>query len=112
MHELSIATSLMSLITENAQKSDAKSVIKVSIVVGNFSGIVVDSLKFLFDEVKKSTVANDAELVVDEVSATAYCVKCETEFPVGQYEFDCPDCGELIIPSGGKELYLKDMEVE
>ncbi len=112
MHELSIAESLMSLIVENAQKSGAGSVTKVSIIVGNLAGIDTDSLKFLFDEVKRGTVANDAELVVDEVSATAYCIKCETEFPVGQYVFACPDCGEVIIPSGGKELYLKDMEVE
>ncbi|VAX25583.1 hypothetical protein MNBD_NITROSPINAE04-1495 [hydrothermal vent metagenome] len=112
MHELSIAESLMSLIAENARKSGARSVTRVSIVVGNLSGIVADSLKFCFDEVKKSTVAKDAELVVDEVSATAYCAKCETRFPVGQYVFNCPDCGEVIIPSGGKELYLKDMEVE
>lgn len=112
MHELSIAESLMSLIVENARKSGARSVTKVSIVVGNLSGIVADSLKFCFDEVKRSTVAKGAELVVNEVSATAYCVKCETQFTVGQYVFNCPDCGEVVIPSGGKELYLKDMEVE
>lgn len=112
MHELSIAESLMSLIIKNARKSGARSVTKVSIAVGNLSGIVVDSLQLCFDEAKRGTVANDAQLVVDEVSATAYCVKCESEFPVGQYAFDCPDCGEVIIPSGGKELYLKDMEVE
>ncbi len=112
MHELSIAESLINLIVENAQNSGARSVTKVSIVVGNLSGIVSDSLKFCFDEIKKSTVAKDAELVVDEVSATAYCAKCETQFAVGQYVFNCPDCGEVVIPSGGKELYLKDMEVE
>jgi hydrogenase nickel incorporation protein HypA/HybF len=112
MHELSVAESLMSLVIENAKNSDAKNVIKVSIVVGNLSGIVVDSLKFCFDEVKKDTAAKNADLVIDEVSATAYCIKCENKFRVGQYAFACPDCGETIIPSGGNELYLKDMEVE
>jgi hydrogenase nickel incorporation protein HypA/HybF len=112
MHELSIATSLINLIVENAQKSGSGNVTKVSIVIGNLAGVVTDSLKFCFDEIKMGTIANDAELVVDEVSATAYCAVCETEFPVGQYVFDCPECGDVIIPSGGKELYLKDMEVE
>lgn len=112
MHELSVAESLMILVAENAKNSGAKNVTKISIVVGSLSGIVVDSLKFCFDEVKKDTVASDALLSVEEVSATAYCTKCEKKFPVGQYVFACPDCSDTVIPSGGNELYLKDMEVE
>ncbi len=112
MHELSVAESLMNLIAENAKVSEARNVIKVSVVIGNLSGIVADSLKLCFDEVKKGTIANQAELEVEEVFAKAHCYECGKISPVGQYVFSCPDCGEVVIPSGGKELYLKDMEVE
>lgn len=112
MHELSVAESMMDLVLENARENEAARVTKVTIVVGNLAGIVTDSLRFCFDAIKKDTMAEGAELLIEEVVATARCPECEKDFTVGQYDFACPRCQGVIIPSGGKELYLKNLEVE
>ena len=112
MHELSIAESIIDIVLDNAKSNDAKKVIKVTVVVGNCSGVVAESLRFCFDVIKKETVADDAELVITEVSASAHCETCGGDFKVGQYDYVCPKCGDIIMPMGGKELHISDMEVE
>ncbi len=112
VHELSVATSLMNIIVESAKADGALRVLKVNLVVGNMAGIVADSLKDCFDTVKEGSIADKAELVIEEVKATALCVECGGKFEVEQNMFNCPKCGEVVLPSGGDDLYIKNMEVE
>ncbi len=112
MHELSIAESMMELIVESAATNGAERVTKVSIVIGGLADIVADSLKFCFDEIKRGSIADGAELIIEEVSAKAFCHDCQKEFEVGRFDFQCPDCGGVIIPAGGQELYIKEVEIE
>ena len=112
MHELSIAESIIDIVLENAKSNDAKKVTKVTVVVGNCSGVEPDSLRYCFDVIKKESAADCAELVVVELSATALCERCNENFKVGQYDYVCPKCGDIIIPMGGKELHISEMEVE
>jgi len=112
MHELAVAESLIKTVLEKSEDEEASRVVKVTIVVGNLAGVVTDSLHFCFDEVARDTIAEGATLEIETVSATAFCQSCRDEFEVGQYDFACPRCGGVIIPSGGMELYIKDIEIE
>ena len=112
MHELSIAESIIDIVLDNAKSNSAKKVLKVTVVVGNCSGVVPDSLRYCFDVIKKETAADCAELVVEETSATSHCESCGGDFNVGQYDYVCPKCGDIIMPTGGKELHISEMEVE
>ena len=112
MHELAVAESLIKTVLEKSADEDATRVIRITVVIGNLAGIVPDSLLFCFDEVARDTIAKDAVLEIETVSARAFCHQCRKEIEIGQYDFSCPDCGNIIIPSGGRELYIKDIEIE
>lgn len=112
MHELSIAESMMNVVLESAGANNASKVTRITIVVGNLSGVIPDSLLFCFDAVKNGTIANGAELVIEESYAKSHCHNCKNDFTVGRYDFACPNCGEIIFPLGGNDLYIKDIEVE
>jgi hydrogenase nickel incorporation protein HypA/HybF len=112
MHEMSVAQSMMELVFDNAALNNAKKITRVDLVVGNLSGVAPDSLAFCFDALKNGTIAGDAVLAIEEVSATAHCAECGGDFKVGAYEFNCPKCGGPIIPTGGKELSVRSIEIE
>ena len=102
----------MSLVRQSAETNDAKKVIRITIAVGRLSGVVPESLAYCFNTIKEGSVAHDAELVIREIPATANCTDCGANLEVGPYDFTCPECGGIIIPSGGRELYLEELEVE
>ncbi len=112
MHELSIAESIIDIVLDGAKSNNAGKVIKVTVVVGNCSGVVPESLKYCFDVIKKETAADSAELVITELSARAHCESCGGDFKVGQYDCVCPECGDIIMPTGGRELHVSEMEIE
>jgi len=112
MHELSVAESLMNITLEKAGAENADKVVSVTIVVGNLAGIVPDSLLYCFDTIKLGTIASEAILNIEEVKATADCIDCNKRIEIEQFDFACPDCGSVIIPTGGQELFVKDIEIE
>ena len=112
MHELSIAESMMSVILENVKNKDFNKIHKVVIVVGKLSGVAADSLKFCFEAIKEATPVHDAELVVEEPPAVAFCAPCDKTLEAGPYDFFCPLCDHVLEIRGGKELYVKEVELE
>ncbi len=112
MHELSIAMSMMDIVEENARAKGARKVIKVTVVVGKLSGVTGDALKFCFESLTEGTVAENAELSIEEPSATAYCATCDNDVEMERYDFFCPGCGDVLVPQGGRELYVKELEIE
>ena len=112
MHELSVAESMVTVALENAAANHAKRIVRIGLVVGNMSGVSLDALRFAFDAVKADTIADGAELVIEETAAEAHCGACGTSFQAGQYDFRCPSCGAPVVPTGGDELYVKELEIE
>lgn len=102
----------MNITLEKAGAENAVKIVSVTIVVGNMAGIVADSLLYCFDTIKQGTIAEEAVLIIEEVKATADCPDCNKRIEVGHFDFACPDCGSVIIPEGGQELYVKDIEIE
>lgn len=108
MHELSIAQSVVAAVTERA---DGRQVRRVSIVVGRLSGVAPDALSFSFGLVCEGTVAEGAELVVDEPPGRARCRACDTEFGVTDLVLQCR-CGSTEVELvGGRELLVSSMEL-
>jgi len=113
MHELGIMESAINTVLEQASLLEAKKVIRIVLRIGSLAGVEPDSLRFAFDVVTRSTIAEGALLEICDVPARAYCRSCKEEFGVDSgFIFTCPTCGEL---SGqlhqGKELELKQIEM-
>jgi hydrogenase nickel incorporation protein HypA/HybF len=113
MHEFPITQQIIKIAEETAVKNNAKKVLKISLVVGETSGIVEESIRMYFDIVSKGTIVEGAELEVTHVEHKMFCPKCKKYFKREKYYFDCPECGGPGDPTEvGKEFYIKDIEID
>ena len=128
MHELSLAQNLIDQLLQLSRQHDGKTVTKVTVTIGPFSGIVVESFAFGFNALKQDHHPTaTAELVLDTPAPEYICLDCKTVnkeearraagHPKAVYESVndkiCSACGSnRLSPNGGAELILKQLEME
>ncbi len=113
MHELSIAQSLMDIITQEAERHGLERVVRVGVSLGEFSAVVPESLTFCFDLIKEGTVAEGAELAISKVPLRGLCQECGHDFDMDQPVMDCPQCGgHQIQLISGRELSIDFIETD
>ena len=113
MHELAITQSIFDIVLEQAEKTKARKVSKVNLVIGEMTGIVSDCVQFYFDFISKETLAEGAALSFMMIPPKAQCRGCDKLFELKEFDWTCPYCGgnslEIIA---GKELFVESIEVE
>ncbi len=96
---------------ENAQRQGLNHIHKLSMRIGELSGVVPDALNFAFDVVTEGTIAEGADLTIEMVPVTCYCQHCDINFSVSDLIYECPQCGQLspkII--SGRDIELTSLE--
>jgi hydrogenase nickel incorporation protein HypA/HybF len=113
MHELSIATAIVDHAAEVARDRGATGVSAVTVRIGELAGVVPDALAFSFDVAREGTPVAGARLVVEEVTARAYCEPCGDSFAVGMPPFLwCPTCDRPSAGlSTGREMQIVRVEL-
>lgn len=107
MHELSITESIVSAILERV---DGR-IQTVTLLVGQLSGLVPDSVRFCFDICTQETRLEGATLDIVEVPGRARCRTCDQELELPDGILLCP-CGSADLEIvGGQELRIKNVEV-
>jgi len=109
---MSIADSVMSIISEEVAKNKGKRATRVVLVIGKLSSVVPDSLIFCIDSLKEGTVVQDAEFLIEEVQGKGYCKECDKEYHVGPHQFFCEVCQNVLEVKGGTELLIRELEIE
>jgi hydrogenase nickel incorporation protein HypA/HybF len=114
MHELSVARNMISAIERNLAGKPEMKIKKIFIKVGEFSGVVPDTLRFAFQAAKADTVLEDSFLDIETVPFRARCRTCEKEFTMGeQFCYMCPFCASRDVEIiAGKELFIDSLEAE
>ncbi len=119
MHELGAATELFEVVEKNASENGLKKVSKVSVRVGEASGIEMDFLKHSFlEHIFPGSIAEGAELEIVEEKVKVICKDCGVELNADGIELSgslmkCPECGgDRLEVSGGKDIYLDSIEGE
>jgi hydrogenase nickel incorporation protein HypA/HybF len=113
MHEQSIVESLLVLALDNAGKANARRIISINLVVGDYTGVVEDAVSFYFSFLSKDTIASGAKINFKHVPGQLRCRDCDILFPLQKHEYQCPKCdGRRVEIVGGRELYIENMEVE
>jgi hydrogenase nickel incorporation protein HypA/HybF len=109
MHELSITCSIVELVANTAK---GRKVYRVTVEIGQLSGVMSDSIALWFPEVAKGTEVEDASLDIREIAAIARCEACDAEFPTPSMLTPCP-CGSFRFTRlKGEELNVKSIELE
>jgi hydrogenase nickel incorporation protein HypA/HybF len=109
MHELSITCSIVELVANTAK---GRKVHRVTVEIGQLSGVMPDSIALWFPEVARGTEVENASLDICEVAAIASCEACGAQFPTPSLFTPC-SCGSYRFTRlKGEELNVKSIELE
>jgi hydrogenase nickel incorporation protein HypA/HybF len=77
MHEVSLMQNAVDLAVDYALAHDAKRIERLTLRVGELSGVVIEALEFAFDAVTQGTIAESVELCIEKIPAICYCADCQ-----------------------------------
>jgi hydrogenase nickel incorporation protein HypA/HybF len=109
MHELSVATAVLSTALKHAK---GRPVEVVAMRVGTMRQVVPDSLLFYWDIVARDTACEGARLELTEIPTRLRCGDCAHEWEPSQPYFRCPACesGDVTVIAG-EELEIEYLEL-
>ena len=93
MHELSICQALINQLRHIATKHDAGRITRVILRYGSLSGLEPHLLRQAFPLVAVGSVAEDAELVMEESLVRVMCQECGMETEALPNKLHCGACG-------------------
>jgi hydrogenase nickel incorporation protein HypA/HybF len=111
MHEYSIVQSLMEQIDVHARQHGAVAVHRVSIRIGELSGVEPDLLRSAYELVREHTLCAGAPLEITPVAAAWGCRACGTPLAAGAV-LRCAACGAPARLVAGDEIVLDRIELE
>jgi len=114
MHELGVVFHVLDEVECLAKENDAEKVRKVTLEIGQVSGIVNAYLEDVWRwAVEKREVTKGCELAIEEIHAVTHCDACGNDYDTVPQGKICPNCGSgetwLIT---GNEFIIKDITVE
>jgi len=105
--------SALSMALESARQAGASQVHVIRLRIGALSGVVPEALQFAFEALTPGTLAERAQLAIENVPARFWCATCEQEFQSDDMFAECPGCHR---PSGelraGREMEVASLEIE
>ena len=114
MHELSVTESILQTVLESAEKHNVSRVVKIHLEVGELNDLKPEWIQQYFDTLSKSTLAENAEIVVHSKPSEFTCYDCGEIFSLDLKKANtvrCAKCGgNNCSLSGGSEFYIRDME--
>ncbi|MCL4855601.1 MAG: hydrogenase maturation nickel metallochaperone HypA, partial [Bryobacteraceae bacterium] len=113
MHELSIATSIVELAEEEAERRGVR-VVAVHLTLGQLSGVVSEALAGSYDIAAAGTPLEGSRLVITEAPVVIFCPACRERRTLPSVQlFQCPQCGTPTADViEGRELQVTALEVE
>lgn len=112
MHEMSLAEGIRDIVLAQARAHGFARVKVLRLEVGRFAGVEKPALEFAFDVVMRGSPAEGARLEMIDLPGKALCYDCGQTVEIADRFDPCPRCGGgKLIPEGGDEMRIKDMEV-
>jgi hydrogenase nickel incorporation protein HypA/HybF len=111
VHEYSIVAELVRHVEVEAERAGARSVTRVTVAIGDLSGVERDLLATAYGVFREQTVCAGAELDVRAVPAVWSCPACRREMPRGAV-LRCMRCGLPAKLTQGEEIVLERIEME
>ncbi len=124
MHELSVMSQVADSIIRLAEERQAIKVEKVHIQVGDLTFLVADQLQFAWEIYTKDLgpPLEGAVLTLESIQARGSCPVCRYSGPLKVVEFpeshfstpvlDCPECGEVVEVTEGRDLIIRDIQLQ
>lgn len=118
MHEFSVAQQIVEKALEAAEDHDAEVVEGITLELGTATHLNPEQLEFGLEVAMEGTIADGAEVVIESVSPYGECACGWEGEPEGIDEMfsfapdqACPECGEQVTLTRGKECRLVSITV-
>ena len=113
MHELPITQKIVKIADEHCRENGGNRVLKVNMVIGDYSGYVGEAIQTYFGIIAEGTLCEGASLEFTRVEPKLRCGSCGRLFKKQPLSFECPYCGGQGQQSEvGKEFYIDTIEIE
>ncbi|MFP4359384.1 MAG: hydrogenase maturation nickel metallochaperone HypA [Alphaproteobacteria bacterium] len=113
MHERLLGRELVTALRHAAAVRGLKRVRHAHIAVSSLRQIDPDALDLCFHAAAPGSVAEGAELSIEQPLAVAYCLPCRTKVVVRRRADACPNCGgHRLHFVTGEELRVLDCDGE
>jgi len=112
MHEMSLCEGIRRVVDQAAAAPDIQRVTRVRLEIGRFAGVEKPALEFAWEVVMRGSKAEGATLEMIDLPGRANCFDCGDTVEIENRLDPCPKCGSgKLMPEGGDEMRIKDMEV-
>ena len=112
MHEFAVCQDMLTQIESIAAEEQAAAVDIVTVRIGPLSGIEAHLLKQAFPLAAAGTVAEKAELIVEELPIKVKCQLCGAETEAKANRLICGECGDYHTQLlSGDEMLLASVEL-
>lgn len=121
MHEFSMTTQIVNYVLEEAKKHNAKRVNEVHLIIGKFTFLGLEQVKFAYELLVKNTIMEGSKLHIEEKDGSVKCSNCGYEgdfkyeddpvYHVPSPTLNCPKCGGVVNIVGGKECTIKSIKL-
>lgn len=108
MHELALAQQILHIVVKTSEEYNFLTVSKIKIKAGELLAVVPEALEFSFKIISQNTVAENAQLIVQQEQAIAQCQHCSLEYPWLKYGYQCPSCKK----QGGTIIRGRDLTID
>ena len=113
MHEYGVTQELLQLVLRETETAGAWRVLRVNLLLGTFSSVVEDSVRFFWGGLAAGTPAEGAALEFAAVAPLARCRGCQAQYQPNERDQRCPACGEAIAELlAGDEFRVESLDVE
>jgi len=114
MHELSIAASIVDVVTETAAAYPGARVQEVRLRVGALASVVEDSLQFCWGITTEGTPLEGSKLVVKILPVVMHCEACGKDGELESLQsFRCPHCDKPCSDlRQGREMEIESIEID
>ena len=113
MHELAVCQALMGQVEQIARREGAERIIGIRLSIGPLSGVEATLLRDAFPIAAAGTVAEGAELAIEEQAVRVACLSCGTESEATVNRLLCAACGDYRTRLvSGDEMLLMSVELE
>lgn len=112
MHELSLAESLVTQVSEIVTAEGAQKVVAITLLIGELSGVDRDAFEFVYPMAVENTILENARLVVNEQPARVACRDCAAESTPILPVVDCRHCGSTNVDIiSGRDFRIQTVEI-
>ncbi len=113
MHEFSLASEVMSIALNEAEKHNAIWVSEITIEVGSLSGVEADAFESALSLLAEGSIVEKSGIKILRINGMGFCDGCNAEFEMTQRMEFCPECNSFpSVIKGGNEFRLTSLVIE